>query len=258
MKKKCKCPVGVPEWVVTYGDMMTLLLCFFILLAAFSELKKDQEFQDVVKAIQEAFGYTGGAGVSPTQDAPAKSIINRIEAIALHKSKFRKPSRADDPGVTGKQTTVKRIREGLLFSVGGLVSFEPGSAELLDHARGELAKIARLVRGQNNKIEVRGHATALDLEALGAEATGAARSQLWELSHRRALAAMEALTSTDNGIRPQRIRVVACASHEPLLARAYDQDRAAANRRVEIIVNESLVQDHADEGPAPAVSFVPE
>ena len=32
---------GVPEWVVTFGDMMSLLLCFFILLQMFSELKKD-------------------------------------------------------------------------------------------------------------------------------------------------------------------------------------------------------------------------
>jgi len=35
---------GIPEWVLTYGDLMSLLLCFFILLAAFSELKKEEDF----------------------------------------------------------------------------------------------------------------------------------------------------------------------------------------------------------------------
>ncbi len=40
-KRPKKQPPGVPEWVVTFGDMMALLLCFFILLQMFSELKKD-------------------------------------------------------------------------------------------------------------------------------------------------------------------------------------------------------------------------
>ena len=44
---------GVPEWVVTFGDMMALLLCFFILLQMFSELKQDREYQRVITAIKE-------------------------------------------------------------------------------------------------------------------------------------------------------------------------------------------------------------
>ena len=47
---------GIPMWFVTFGDMMTLLLCLFILLQMFSELKKDREYQRVVTAIKEAFG----------------------------------------------------------------------------------------------------------------------------------------------------------------------------------------------------------
>jgi flagellar motor protein MotB len=43
---------GVPEWVVTYGDLMSLLLCFFILLAAFSELKQPREFREVLEKIK--------------------------------------------------------------------------------------------------------------------------------------------------------------------------------------------------------------
>ena len=63
VKKQKKPAPGVPEWVVTFGDMMSLLLCFFILLQMFSELKKDREYQRVVTAIKEAFGYSGSIGV---------------------------------------------------------------------------------------------------------------------------------------------------------------------------------------------------
>ncbi|MHC4990575.1 MAG: flagellar motor protein MotB, partial [Planctomycetota bacterium] len=59
---------GAPEWIVTFGDMMSLLLTFFILLQMFSEMKRDHEYQRVVTAIKEAFGYSGGVGVLPTDD----------------------------------------------------------------------------------------------------------------------------------------------------------------------------------------------
>ena len=46
---------GVPPWIVTFGDMMALLLCFFILLQMFSELKQEREYQRVITAIKDAF-----------------------------------------------------------------------------------------------------------------------------------------------------------------------------------------------------------
>ncbi len=251
MKKKCKCPDGVPEWVVTFGDMMSLLLTFFILLAAFSELKKEDEYQEVVKSIQEAFGYKGGAGMVPTNDAPTKSIIQKIQAIALYKEKVKEVSKAQDPGTTGKDTTVQTIREGLLFTVGGYIAFERGSDELTEEGKAAIAKVARSVRGHNNKIEVRGHASHDDRAHVKDQAG------LWRLSNARALRVMRELTSDVNGLRPQRIRVVAASVHEPLKSYAYDDSRMAVNRRAEILVHETLVQDFEDKQPSPKVTVAP-
>lgn len=244
-KRKKKEAGGVPEWIVTYGDMMTLLLCFFILLAAFSELKKDRrDYQDVVRAIKEQFGYTGGEGRAPTEDSPATSILNKLEGIALHKEEFRQISAADDPGVTGKETTVQRVREGLQFTVGGLVTFDAGSAELKNEAKEQLARVAERVRGLNNKLEIRGHATNRD------GAADSAFDDLWNLSYARAQAVREFLTRSEQGIEPERIRVVACGNNEPLRSRAYDEPSAGVNRRVELILIESLVRDFQDpSGP---------
>src|SRR5690606_21243450 len=52
---------GVPLWVVTYGDMMSLLLCFFILLVAFSETRKD-------KLEQALTSFQGALGVLPAHN----------------------------------------------------------------------------------------------------------------------------------------------------------------------------------------------
>ena len=39
--KKIEPPTGAPAWIVTYGDCMTLLLCFFVILVSMSEMKQE-------------------------------------------------------------------------------------------------------------------------------------------------------------------------------------------------------------------------
>src|SRR5690606_21337153 len=50
-------PPGVAEWVVTYGDMMSLLLTFFIMLVSMSEVKEDEKYRAVMEALQHYLGY---------------------------------------------------------------------------------------------------------------------------------------------------------------------------------------------------------
>ena len=252
MAKKHKCPDGVPEWIVTFGDMMSLLLCFFILLAAFSEPKKDREFQEVIKAIKEAFGYTGGAGVAPTMDAPTTSVINVTDAVTLFREQFKQVARADDPGVTGKQTTVQTVREGQQFRIGGWLTFDPGSADLKEEAKTALAQIAEVTRGKNNKIEIRGHTSNNDLPPESPFAKLDPAQALWDLSYARAMAVRAFLAAPEHGIDPARVRVVACANSEPLKTRVYDANSVAVNRRIEIIVVEALMQDFQGQDEEPA------
>ena len=47
---------GIPEWVVTFGDMMSLLLTFFIMLVSMSELKEDERYQAMVESFRQQFG----------------------------------------------------------------------------------------------------------------------------------------------------------------------------------------------------------
>ncbi len=49
--------IGIPEWVVTFGDMMSLLLTFFIMLVSLSEIKEEETYQALVNSVQEQFGY---------------------------------------------------------------------------------------------------------------------------------------------------------------------------------------------------------
>lgn len=239
-KQKKNSSGGVPEWVVTYGDMMTLLLCFFILIAAFSELKRDHEYQRVITAVKEAFGYSGGVGVLPVDDPPLKSMIESLERISREQMKKNKLSQTSSQGLTGRRTQVTRVHDGLMFTIGGNLLFEPGSATLLDAARPELLRIAKLLQGRTNKIAIRGHAASKLL------APGSPFSDLWDLSYARAKAVMVFLV--EEGGLPELVLVVdARANTEPAEARAYTPEHQAANRRVEIILTEATVDDlHPD------------
>ncbi len=235
-KKKQQKQEGAPEWMVTYGDMMSLLLCFFVLLAAFSELKTDK-FQKVVESMRQAFGYTDGAGRVPSDAIPTTSAIPRLDEMHLHNKPFRQISNTDDLGVYGKETTVKKINEGVLYTVGGWITFEPGSAELKEQGKEHLKRLAARIRGKNNKIEIRGH-------SVGSDQRPGRNIDLWDLSSARAKAVMQYLTHPDQGVRTDRVRIVGCGTNEPLKKRVYDEQKHVVNRRVEIIVTEALTQEY--------------
>ena len=50
--------MGIPEWVVTFGDMMSLLLTFFIMLVSLSEMKEEEKYQALVESMKQQFGHT--------------------------------------------------------------------------------------------------------------------------------------------------------------------------------------------------------
>ncbi len=251
-KRPEKKAAGVPEWIVTYGDMMSLLLCFFILLAAFSEMKKDEEYQRVVEGIKEAFGYSGGVGVLPSNEIPLRSMIEMLESALLKEMKQTKVSNTPEQGPQGKETKVTKVHEGMMFTIGGHLTFEPGSAELKQEAKAEILRVSRLLTGRQNKIAIRGHAARKRLPP------DSPYKDLMDLSFARAKVVYELLL-TEGGLSPEVLFVEARGDNEPLNPRQADEKASTANRRVEIIMTEVLVtdlnhNDYSDESAAVGAS----
>ena len=236
---KCKCPPpGAPEWIVTYGDMMSLLLTFFILLAALSELKKDDAYKAIAEEVQMSFGIAGAGATF--HDAP--SLVRMLERMAREQRERKEDGHQDDPGTQGKQLRVQRITPGKQFAVGGRIEFDPGSAALSDAARARLSAIAELVRGKNNKIEVRGHTMPGEL-VLSKDFTDPDA-----LSFARAKAVKDFLVEPAQGIRPERLVLVAVGDNEPMVKRKYAEEDVRVNRRVEVVVDEKTVADWTHAG----------
>ena len=237
MVRKKKLPrAGAPDWMVTYGDMMTLLLCFFVILVSMSEMKKDQKFQEVMDSIRAAFGYDGTIGVVPIMVTSKNSLVEQLRKVVLPE-RVKREGDSDEVGIDGRVFRVTNVREGINLQVGGRVSFDRFGAVLKPEAEALIASLADKVVGHNTVIKIRGHAT---LEPLPADSPF--RDQM-DLSIARARAVAD--TMQRHGIRAERLRIVGVGSMEPLVAQAYSEARRAINRRVEIVVTEAIVGDYA-------------
>lgn len=237
-RKKEEASRGAPEWVVTFGDMMSLLLVFFISLVSMSEIKRDR-FQQAVESFRKAFGgFDGGIGTNPIQTNDANALIKKLLELEIPKN-IDKKGDSHEEGIHGKKFRVTNVREGIQVVVGGKIAFDRFSAELKREARELVAKTSEQLRGYNTRILVRGHATH---EPLPADSPFA---DARELSFARAMTVVGELEA--NGVKPVRIVPIAVGDAEPFVRQAYTEERRALNRRVEILVTEDLVNDYAGE-----------
>lgn len=225
-KRKQPPKAHVPEWVVTFGDLMSLLLCFFILLAAFSELKQPREYQKVLEAIKEAFGSQGGMGLSTVRESTSNSMVNFFQEKAKRDGNKRNTNENVDPSVVGRQEKSAIIQEGARQTVGGSILFEPGTAELSRQAKEMLrTEVAPKISGFKYICPIVGHAWG--------DADRRSGFSFQELGWQRAMAVHTYLVR-ECGVDEAILRPESAGMHEPMSFAARPGQDEAGNRRVQI------------------------
>lgn len=235
---------GAPIWIISFADMMSLLMSFMVAMVAMSELKTNTKLKEVVLSFQTAVGYRGGGWLARPSPAPAgmsfeEQVKQLIQAFKQQQRLKGNEGNTREPGIEGDRPSVTTIREGLQYVIGGAVCFESGRTQLLETARRQLDAFAEVVQGMNNKIRISGHTARIGPEQY------APFAGLGDLAYARAKAVKEYLIS--RGIREERMTVESCADHEPLAGQAYDATSRARNDRVALVVTESLVEDYQGE-----------
>lgn len=238
-KRKQRPKAEVPEWVVTYGDLMSLLLTFFILLAAFSELKQPREYQKVLDAIKEALGVQGGMGVSQVPESTNNSMVNFFREKAKRDGELRNTLEDVDPSVVGRQEKSAIIQEGALHAIGGSVLFEPGSAELNRAGREMLRnEVAPKIKGLRYICRVIGHSWGMEDRRQGHSHR--------ELGFLRADAVIDFLVR-ECGVDPSILQAVTFGEHAPMVLAAGPGQDDGVNRRVQIYQSgQTIDQVHPD------------
>lgn len=240
-------PPGVPEWVVTYGDMMSLLLTFFIMLVSISELKQDDgEIRAMMDAIREAFGPGLGMSGAPGTSLQTTSMFNKLSSRGARSEGGTERRSRQSKGAKGPHKTVKRLNHGTVVTLGGPATFERFDAELNDDIRAALDIIVRVIRSRPNRIMVRGHATPEPLpenlpisgKLPKAQFDEAPPFDKWDLSFLRAQAVAQYLV--EQGIDSNRLVVSAAGDSEPR-AITRDPQEQRQNRRVDVFLIDSYI-----------------
>ncbi len=151
-EKKCpECKAGAPLWMTTYGDMVTLLLTFFVAMIAMSTISPGK-FQQVAAGIRFAFG-----GEPPSVLMGGKTI-NKEPLITSKPGVYQELLKLmESPEYKGK-ITIEEIDKGTLIILKDMVFFEPGSARLTAQAKKLLAKVGIIViEHTTNVLEIYGY-----------------------------------------------------------------------------------------------------
>jgi len=199
-------PIGAPAWVLPYGDMMTLLLACFVMLAAMSEIKEEKRFQATADSLRGRFGDDGSlAGI-------VGGWAGSRQAAMSHLVSAGRARRAEALG--GGDTICAPLGEdlpaaspdGFRNATPPALPFDAGSAALREEGRRMLAVAAQEVIGKSRQIEIRGRAS------LQPSASNAKKSP-WDLTSARCAAAMQYLVKL--GISPKQVRLTVVADNQP-------------------------------------------
>lgn len=226
-------PPGVPEWVVTYGDMMSLLLTFFIMLVSMSEMKEDGSMRAMLDAIKQSFGdqpitVSGVPGPSTQSNSYYKNIASKGRRSEADVKKGSKESK----GNLGENSAVNRINHGTVVTIGGPAMFAPLDAELNDDIRMRLDILADIIQNRPNRICIRGHSSPEPLPA-----SSPYRDQ-FELSFARARAVADYLIAEKK--IPQTRIIVGAAGETEQRMMTRDSKQQSQNHRVDVFLIDAI------------------
>jgi len=226
---------GIPEWVVTFGDMMSLLLTFFIMLVSLSEIKEDELYQAVAESMRRQFGNEiSTTSIVPGDTRPRNSKFSKIATMgrARRFDTHRGGDKVSAPA--GDNPRVRIVRPGTRTTVGTVIIFPEGSAKLTDRHKRDLQQQALELEGKPQKIEVRGHTS---LRPVGHDS---GYRDNWDLAYQRCRNTVAYLGQL--GVDPERLRMSVAGPHEPVHA-GTDQVELKQNPRVEVFLLDEVVND---------------
>lgn len=221
------------RWLLTYADMITLLMTFFVVLYAISntDLRK---FTAIAQSFSSAFNADVFTGTTATTITPGQEsnpdVSNLDSGTGIVSADFRAVQAtvrdfAISQGIDSL-VAVDRVPEGIAIRVSESLLFQSGRAVLDDASRSVLAQIAAVLAPLTNQLRIEGNTDDV-------MAANPFFKDNWELSTARALAVLDVLR--DLGIAPERLSAAGNGQYHPLVANTSDQARAR-NRRVDIVI----------------------
>ena len=226
--KEDECPKGLPGWLATFGDLMSLLLTFFVLLLSFSSTNVRQ-FNSAMGALQGALGMLMG---EPQLSLPIRQSLPRTEgnlqqAEIIAKAAAELETAVDEAGLQG-DVMIDESSTGIVVRISDKLFFDQGMAELKPEAVPVLTKLGGIMKPLGTMINVQGHTDNLTINTEDFASN-------WELSGMRALQVGRFFIQ-ESQIPPDRIWITGYSEYRPLVPNTSSENRRR-NRRVEIHIS---------------------
>lgn len=214
-----------PFWMATFSDMVTLLLAFFVMLVAMSEV----EVQKFEEALSYFHGHTGmlknemalvaGPTTPATLENEAVQQADRFEELL---------ERLDEAGLLDA-VEVALTENGIHLTMLDSVMFASGTAALLPSAERVLSAVAGVLDAEIQSVVVEGHTDSVPIQT-------ATFPSNWELSTGRAAAVVRFFLAREDALTPDRYQAAGYAEFRPRASNATAEGRAQ-NRRVAILIS---------------------
>jgi chemotaxis protein MotB len=224
------------RWLLSYADFITLLMIFFIIMYAMSNIDKEK-YQQVASGLQKAMGGGGGAniigtdgGVSIDETIPVNTnIVDATEEEKLEHVKEVVDEYLEDRGLSGSVATTVEER-GLVLSFKDSLFFDSGKADIKSEQAKKLVEIGKLLNQpiiNGSFIRVEGHTDNIPMSNYLYKSN-------WDLSVIRASNVAQLLIN-QSGIKPERISAAGYGEFRPKADNNTEAGRAS-NRRVDILI----------------------
>ncbi|AYE36166.1 flagellar motor protein MotB [Borrelia turcica IST7] len=241
-KKRSKCEEGAPDYMLTYGDMVTLLLVFFVTMFSLNDVIFKENILKIMSASFTGSGFFKGGKTldidklsylsNSFMSLPSTAKNKQASQTARNKSMIEFIEK-----IQSKSVIVRRLERGVIVSLLADTFFDTASAEVkLDGNRETIQKIASFIgfldeQGYNFKIE--GHTDNID--------TGINEiwKSNWELSAARAVNMLEQILNYTDQSRianiENKFEVSGLAGSRPIATDDTPEGRAY-NRRIDILI----------------------
>ena len=220
-----ECPQGLPAWLATFGDLMSLLLTFFVLLLSFSSME-EVKFMNAMGSLQGALGVFK---TDPEMSQPIRITMPFVRGSVRQAQNIRKAAEGLEKTLSeeGREgdVTLEGTAIGLVIRIRAPILYDLGHADILEPIKPILLQIGEVLRFLPNDIVVQGHTDNLPIRS------GAYPSN-WELSYQRAVNVVRFLIA-ECRVFPDRLAAEGYGEYRPLAPNTTEADRRK-NRRVEI------------------------
>jgi chemotaxis protein MotB len=223
---------GGSEWLATYGDLVTLLLCFFILLFSMSTVD-NKKIRQAISSLNSMgiMGQSGNVTENVGDTISNLDIYNAIEVKEEMDDIYTKVKEVVDSKGLAEDVQVEKVGPGVLLRFKDEILFDPGQADLKINAKNILQRLGEILRTHNKNIRIEGHTDNVPIS------TSRFRSN-WELSAARAISVVKYFTEelpVEQMIDPKKFEVSGYGEYHPIAPNDSAQNKQK-NRRIEITI----------------------